>query len=145
MYNRQPYQHHTRIPATGIYVYSFSLKPEESQPSGTVNMSRIDNATLQLTMSSAASMKLYTYVTNYNVLRVMSGFTLTRPVKVLCSNKNRIILRKNRYTPIIPYILRSLYKVLVNSPRICNIFKLRELPIELYLQLHVRNDIQDHG
>lgn len=69
----QPYQHHTRIPSTGIYVYSFALKPEDHQPSGSVNMSRIDNATLQLTMGSAASMKLYTYVTNYNVLRVMSG------------------------------------------------------------------------
>ena len=69
----QPYQHHTSIPATGVYVYSFALKPEDHQPSGTVNMSRIDNATLQLTMSSAAAMKLYTYVTSYNVLRVMSG------------------------------------------------------------------------
>lgn len=69
----QPYQHHTRIPATGIYVYSFSIKPEEHQPSGSVNMSRIDNATLQLTMSSSAAMKLYTYATNINVLRVMSG------------------------------------------------------------------------
>lgn len=69
----QPYNHHTRIPATGIYVYSFSLKPEEHQPSGSVNMSRIDNATLQLTMSSAAAMKLYTYVTSNNVLRIMSG------------------------------------------------------------------------
>lgn len=69
----QPYQHHTRSPATGIYVYSFSEKPQEHQPSGSVNMSRIDNATLQLTMSSAAAMKLYTYMTNYNVLRIMSG------------------------------------------------------------------------
>ncbi len=69
----QPLQHHTRGPATGIYVYSFALKPEEHQPSGTVNMSRIDNGTIQLTMSSAAATKLYTYMTNYNVLRVMSG------------------------------------------------------------------------
>lgn len=69
----QPYQHHTRIPATGIYVYSFALKPEEHQPSGSVNMSRIDNATLQLTMASSAAMKLYTYATSTNVLRVMSG------------------------------------------------------------------------
>lgn len=69
----QPYQHHTRGPAVGIYVYSFALKPEEHQPSGSVNMSRIDNATLQLTMASAAAMKLYSYMLNYNVLRVMSG------------------------------------------------------------------------
>lgn len=44
----QPYQHHTNIPATGIYVYSFGLKPEEHQPSGTANLSRIDNATFQM-------------------------------------------------------------------------------------------------
>ena len=69
----QPYQHHTRGPSTGVYVYSFAVKPEEHQPSGTINMSRIDNATLQMTMVSAAAFKLYTYMTNYNVLRIMSG------------------------------------------------------------------------
>jgi hypothetical protein len=47
----QPWQHHTRTPSTGINVYSFALKPEEHQPSGTCNFSRIDKATLQLTVS----------------------------------------------------------------------------------------------
>ena len=61
----QPYQHHTRIPAVGIYVYSFALNPEQHQPSGTVNMSRIDNATLQLTATAAG--KLRVYAVNYNV------------------------------------------------------------------------------
>lgn len=69
----QPFQHHTRGPATGIYVYSFALKPEEHQPSGSVNMSRIDNATLQLTLASSASMKIYTYAVGLNIFRVMSG------------------------------------------------------------------------
>ena len=69
----QPYQHHSRIPATGIYVYSFALKPEDHQPSGTLNMSRIDNATLQLTLGSSAAGKLSTFATNYNVLRILSG------------------------------------------------------------------------
>jgi hypothetical protein len=70
----QPYQHHTRIPSTGVYAYSFALKPEEHQPSGTVNMSRIDNATLQLTNSTGSNaVKLRVYAVNYNVLRVMSG------------------------------------------------------------------------
>ena len=69
----QPYQHHTRCPATGIYVYSFALNPEQHQPSGTVNMSRIDNATLLLTLASNASCQLHTYATNYNVLRIMAG------------------------------------------------------------------------
>jgi hypothetical protein len=70
----QPYQHHTRIPAVGIYVYSFSLNPEQHQPSGTVNMSRIDNATLMLNLSTGTSpVKLRVYAMNYNVLRIMAG------------------------------------------------------------------------
>ena len=74
----QPYQHHTRSPDTGINVYSFALRPEEHQPSGTCNMSRIDNATLQLVLSTNAiggdnTAKVRVYATNYNVLRVMSG------------------------------------------------------------------------
>lgn len=71
----QPYQHHTNIPSTGINVYSFSLKPEEHQPSGTCNMSRIDNATLQLQLTPKAGLgsKIRVYATNYNVLRIMSG------------------------------------------------------------------------
>ena len=72
----QPYQHHTNVPKTGINVYSFGLKPEEHQPSGTCNMSRIDNATLQLTLTSetvATDAKVRVYATNYNVLRIMSG------------------------------------------------------------------------
>jgi len=74
----QPYQHHTRNPDTGINVYSFALRPEEHQPSGTCNFSRIDNATLQLVLSTNAiggdhTAKVRIYATNYNVLRVMSG------------------------------------------------------------------------
>ena len=71
----QPYQHHTNVPPTGINVYSFGLKPEEHQPSGTCNMSRIDNATLQLQLTPKAALgsKIRVYATNYNVLRIMSG------------------------------------------------------------------------
>jgi hypothetical protein len=69
----QPYQHHTRGPAVGIYCYSFALKPEEHQPSGSVNMSRIDNATMQLSFLNSGALKLYTYAKNYNVFRVVSG------------------------------------------------------------------------
>ena len=74
----QPYQHHTNVPAPGINVYSFGLKPEEHQPSGTCNMSRIDNATLQLNLTPEATdcsrcCKVRVYATNYNVLRIMSG------------------------------------------------------------------------
>jgi len=69
----QPYQHHTRGPATGVYVYSFSLAPEQIQPSGTCNFSRIDNAYLNLTLSSNAGFNSYVYATNYNLLRIVSG------------------------------------------------------------------------
>ena len=74
----QPYQHHTRNPDTGINVYSFALRPEEHQPSGTANFSRIDNATLQMVVSNntvrgTQTAKVRVYATNYNVLRVMSG------------------------------------------------------------------------
>ena len=74
----QPYQHHERVPTdktTGeskhINVYSFALKPEEHQPSGTCNMSRIDNATLNLSGITSTTVKVF--AVNYNVLRVMSG------------------------------------------------------------------------
>ena len=94
----QPYNHHTRAPHIGVNVYSFALKPEEHQPSGTCNFSRIDNANLFLTVTSntlktgkvsvsggilsekeittAGSTKnarVRVYATNYNVLRIMSG------------------------------------------------------------------------
>ena len=74
----QPYQHHCRTPSTGINVYSFALRPEEHQPSGTCNFSRIDKATLQLTVSvntvtGSNTAQVRVYALNYNVLRIMSG------------------------------------------------------------------------
>lgn len=69
----QPYQHHTNGPAVGIYVYSFALKPEDHQPSGSINMSRIDNASLQMVFGSAAAAKVRVFMTNYNILRIQSG------------------------------------------------------------------------
>ena len=73
----QPYQHHSNVPASGINLYSFALKPEEHQPSGSANLSRIDNATLTLQITSAANGNTNTvvavYAVNYNVLRIMSG------------------------------------------------------------------------
>jgi hypothetical protein len=56
-----------------IYVYSFALKPEEHQPSGTCNFSRIDNAQLQCDTDLTSSGKWTIYAVNYNVLRIMSG------------------------------------------------------------------------
>jgi len=53
-----------------IAVYSFALKPEEHQPSGTCNFSRIDNAQL---VGSSATLADTIFAVNYNVLRIMSG------------------------------------------------------------------------
>ena len=56
-----------------INVYSFALKPEEHQPSGTCNFSRIDNAKLDIGTSGGMSATDNIYAVNYNVLRIMSG------------------------------------------------------------------------
>ena len=68
----QPYQHHTNIPSNaGINVYSFAVKPEEHQPSGTLNMSRIDTARLLIKPKDKGTLRVWGV--NYNVLRILSG------------------------------------------------------------------------
>ena len=75
----QVWQHHTGYGGTqqrdSIAVYSFALKPEEHQPSGTCNFSRIDNAQLALTDNALGTdnIPITIYAVNYNVLRIMSG------------------------------------------------------------------------
>jgi len=87
----QPYQHHTHTPADGINVYSFALLPEQHQPSGTANLSRIDNTQLNIWFRDrsvnfecagcfAPSLNfwcndslLFVFAFSYNVLRIMSG------------------------------------------------------------------------
>jgi Major capsid protein N-terminus/Large eukaryotic DNA virus major capsid protein len=95
----QPWQTLRSKPKAGVYLYSFALKPDEHQPSGTCNFSRIDNATLQITLKQAsvptlpdgsddvanlisedvtsnsvlALKSLRTYCINFNVLRIVSG------------------------------------------------------------------------
>jgi hypothetical protein len=59
--------------STFVNVYSFALKPEEHQPSGTCNFSRIDNAQLKITTSTGMTADDNIYAVNYNVLRIMSG------------------------------------------------------------------------
>jgi hypothetical protein len=70
----QVWQHHTGFGgvtlADTLAVYSFALKPEEHQPSGTCNFSRIDNAQL---VQTGTPQILEIYAVNYNVLRIMSG------------------------------------------------------------------------
>lgn len=90
----QPCQHFSNTPSDGVNVYSFALKAEEHQPSGTCNFSRIDNSTLQVKCGlynsagdsnyisnfvggSSSNSLLNIYTVNYNVLRVMSGMAGT--------------------------------------------------------------------
>ena len=83
----QRYEHHSggfvrrvaNVPKH-VHLYSFALKPEEHQPSGTCNFSRIDNAVLVQTLTppptgdnNITSKSLRVYAVNYNVLRIMSG------------------------------------------------------------------------
>ena len=74
----QPYQHHTVVPTSPvfIYLYSFSIKPEEEQPTGTLNCSKIDDINLALTFNPDYLKQdriLQVYATNYNVLRIIGG------------------------------------------------------------------------
>lgn len=82
----QPAQHHTRTPADGVNVYSFGLNPEQHQPSGTANLSRIDTTLLAVTYadnlrgtrtpkltSLFTNTLVYIFAFSYNVLRIMSG------------------------------------------------------------------------
>ena len=70
----QAYNHHSGCPYPGVYSYSFALKPEEHQPTGTCNFSRIDNAQVAVTLPAAvASTTMHMFAVNYNVLRIQSG------------------------------------------------------------------------
>ena len=87
----QPFYHCTSIPSSCIYTYSFGLRPEEHQPSGTCNFSRIDNTKFHLEVDDHTSItspadpsnkielpgpqhaQLNVWAMNYNVLRIMSG------------------------------------------------------------------------
>jgi hypothetical protein len=63
-----------RVPTKHIYGYSFALKPEEHQPSGTCNFSRIDNAQMVFgAVGGTSAATISVYAVNYNVLRIMSG------------------------------------------------------------------------
>jgi hypothetical protein len=82
----QPAQHHTRTPSDGVNVYSFGLHPEQHQPSGTANLSRIDTTLLWLTCQDnlrgtgvqladkgLKNNQLSVFAFSYNVFRIMSG------------------------------------------------------------------------
>jgi len=84
---QQPYEHHTTTPVNSfIYNYCFALRPEDVQPTGTMNASRIDSITWQINMNNVLSnptlpswkqrgpCHIVIYGHNYNVFRVINGF-----------------------------------------------------------------------
>ncbi len=81
MYTRKDVDDGSDLVQNGIYLYSFAIRPEEHQPSGTCNFSRIDTATIVINIASDAEINpdqdktwnVRVYAVNYNVLRVMSG------------------------------------------------------------------------
>lgn len=72
----QPYEHHANIPDTFIYVMSFALKPEDTNPSGSCNFSRIDNIELVLYMQPALANESYAaivFARSWNLMRYREG------------------------------------------------------------------------
>ena len=71
----QPLQAHTRTPTRYIYNYSFSIDPENYQPTGQVNFSRISNTLFNLYLNAAndSNRTVRIYVKNYNIMRVETG------------------------------------------------------------------------
>ena len=69
-----PYQRHTRVPNNFIYVYSFAINPEDFQPSGTANFSRIDNQQIYMKISDKLIDPMITvFAVNYNILNIAAG------------------------------------------------------------------------
>ena len=72
----QPYVYHSGSPYPGIYMYSFAIKPEELQPSGTCNFSRIDMAQIAVNLKTGVpytTLQQRRFAVNYNILRIQSG------------------------------------------------------------------------
>jgi len=74
----QPYQHHTNTPATGINSYSFSVHPEEQQPSGTANLTKVEDVRLKIEVkgvNAKRKAKIRIYSVSLNTLRVSTGIS----------------------------------------------------------------------
>lgn len=70
----QQYNYHSNISSKGIYVYSFALKPEEFQPTGFINFSKVNNVKLEFTNPiTSSNMEILIFASNYNVLRIAEG------------------------------------------------------------------------
>ena len=69
-----PYQKHSRIPENYIYVYSFAIKPEDNQPSGTCNYSRLNTSELTINfVNGIDDLTTRIYAINYNMLNIVNG------------------------------------------------------------------------
>ena len=70
----QAYEHFPQGPAVGIYCYNLCLNPTEHQPSGTLNMSKVDNAAWSFTFTQSLSNCLYMlWSKDYNIVKIMNG------------------------------------------------------------------------
>ena len=88
-------------------------------------MSRIDNATLLLTLNTSSALQLRTYAQNYNVLRIMSGI-----------NENDVPKSKYKNNLLVIKVILTYYR---------DIFKLRELPYSLNNYSYLEMNKEDHG
>lgn len=72
----QPYQHHSHLPEAHVYCYSFALSPEDANPSGSLNMSRVDNVELQFMLQDALEcepVRIICFARNWQILRYEEG------------------------------------------------------------------------
>jgi hypothetical protein len=72
----QPWQHHSCIPESYVYSYSFALHPEDPNPSGSCNMSRIDNVEMHMNLQPGLgreNVNILVFARNWNVLRFKEG------------------------------------------------------------------------
>lgn len=73
-------QHHTRIPRKRIYTFSYAIDPESTNPTGSLNHSRIDRAHCNLSYPVALgdNIDLQIYARNHNIVHVERGSYLLR-------------------------------------------------------------------
>jgi hypothetical protein len=91
--NLEPYNYYNSKPENGLYVYSFSLKPTEFQPSGSCNFSKIPSCNLVINIQDDEILKkiynstiyekyyskfnnrfkLVIQARNFNILRIIGG------------------------------------------------------------------------
>lgn len=125
----QPDQHHTNTPADGINVYSFALHPEQHQPSGTANLSRIDNTQLNVWFKDPTAKHGHPSLNVFNPDNKLYIYDLDIRVKKLIQK-------------LASYLIMILYKqIKINS----NIIKLREHPIQFLLLNQTSNCSISHN